>query len=118
MSDKRNDYDMREISQLHSMRKVFEEMRVADGLNDFTSDELISEDNKLFDGTVVKDNFVYAMLSREEFTLTRTEVANICSLMLNISKKDEREAINLDELQYSYCSYMKYHELVEARVID
>ena len=69
---------MREISQLHSMRKVFEEMRVADGLNDFTSEELFSDDNKQFDGTVVKDEFMYTMLNREEFTLTRTEVANIC----------------------------------------
>ena len=61
---------------------------------------------------------MYTMLNREEFTLTRSEVANITSLMLNISKKDEREAINLDELQFSFKSYLKYHEVIQARVID
>ena len=61
---------------------------------------------------MVKDEFMYTMLNREEFTLTRSEVANITALMLNISKKDEREAINLDELQFSFKSYLKYHEVI------
>ena len=87
---------MREISFLHAMRKMFEEMRVAPDLNDFTSEKLFDDEVRSFDGTVVKDEFIYTMLNREEFTLTRTEVTNITQLMLNISKKDEREAIDLD----------------------
>ena len=38
--------------------------------------------------------------------------------MLNISQKDDRAKIDLEQLQYSYSSYLKYYELIEARVID
>ena len=30
--------------------------------------------------------------------MTRSEISNVCSLMLNISGKDKREVIDLDEL--------------------
>ena len=106
------------MSYLHAMRKMFEEMRSAEELSEFTSEALFSDDVKRFDGSVAKDEFIYTILNREEFTLTRTEVTNVTSLMLNITKKDERESIDLDELQFSHQAYLKYHELVEARVID
>lgn len=115
------DYDMRGAnSYLDGLRKLFDEMRVAQDLNDFTSDELFTDDVKQFDGSVHKDEFVYTLLNREEFTLTRSELSNLSTLlMLGGSKqKAERGAIDLDELQFSYTSYLKVHELVEARVVD
>ena len=100
------------------MRKMFEEMRVAEDLNDFTSEALFDDEHKGFDGSVHKDEFIYTLLNKEEFTLTRQEVSNVCELMLNISQKDDRAKIDLEQLQYSYSSYLKYYELIEARVID
>jgi len=100
------------------MRKMFEEMRVAEELTDFTSDQLFDDDVKGFDGSVHKDEFIYTILNKEEFTLTRGEVSNVCNLLLNINVKDEKAKIDLEQLQYSYSSYLKYYELIEARVID
>ena len=100
------------------MRKMFEEMRVADDLDDFTSEELFSDEVKSFDGSVHKDEFIYTLLNKEQFTLTRTEVSNVCELVLNISAKDDKAKIDLEQLQYNYQSYLKYYELIEARVID
>ena len=100
------------------MRKLFEEVRSCPEINDLNGDELFPNDVKNFDGSVLKDEFIYTLLNREEFTMTRTEISNVCDVMLNISGKDKREAIDLDELQYSYVQYLKYHEGVEARVID
>ena len=100
------------------MRKMFEEMRMADDLDDFTSEELFSDEVKSFDGSVHKDEFIYTFLNKEQFTLTRTEVSNVCDLVLNISTKDDKAKIDLEQLQYNYQSYLKYYELIEARVID
>ena len=93
-------------------------MRLSDDLNDFTSDLLFNDEVKAFDGSVHKDEFVYTFLNKEEFTLTRTEVSNICALLLKISLKDQKDKIDLDQLQFSYSNYLKYRELIEARVID
>jgi hypothetical protein len=38
--------------------------------------------------------------------------------MLNISERNDKGWIDIDELQYSYKSYMKYQELIEVRIID
>lgn len=118
LSPTRQDYDLRENSFLHALRKMFEEMRMADEVNEFTSDALFGEEVKGFDGSVHKDEFIYTILNREEFTLTRTEVSNVCSLLLNISDKDDKAKVDLEQLQYSYASYLKYQEMIEARVID
>lgn len=113
------DYDIRDNTYLQAMRKMFEEMRMAEDLNDFTSEQLFNEEVKSFDGSVHKDEFIYTVLNKEEFTLTRTEVSNVCALLLNISPfKDDKNKIDLEQLQYSYSSYLKYQELIEARVID
>jgi len=80
------------------MRKMFEEMRVADELTDFTSDQLFDDDVKGFDGSVHKDEFIYTILNKEEFTLTRSEVSNVCNLLLNINVKDEKAKIDLEQL--------------------
>ena len=118
LSPSRKDYDLRDNTYLHALKKMFEEMRVAEELSDFTSEDLFNDEVKGFDGSVHKDEFIYVMLDKEEFTLTRTEISNVCELLLNISQKDERQKIDLVQLQYSYTSYLKYYELIEARVID
>ena len=69
---------------------------MADDLNDFTSDLLFDDDVRGFDGRVHKDEFIYTFLNREEFTLTRTEISNVCALQLNISSKDDKERIDLE----------------------
>ena len=109
---------MRDNTFLHALRKLFEEMRVAEELNDFTSEDLFDDDVKGFDGSVHKDEFIYTLLNKEEFTLTRTEISNVCSLVLNISEKDDRAKIDLEQLQYSYQGYLKYNDLIQSRVID
>lgn len=50
-------------------------------------------------------------------TLTRTEVGNIILLMSNINR-DDGGKIDVDELHFSYVSYLKYYEVIEQRVID
>ena len=96
MSPSKKDYDLRDNTYLLALRKLFEEMRVAEDLNDFTSEELFADEDKGFDGSVLKDEFVYTILNKEEFTLTRTEISNVCSLLLNISFKDDKEKIDLE----------------------
>ena len=96
LSAQHKDYDLRDNTYLHAMRKLFEEMRVAEELNDFTSEDLFDDDVKGFDGSVHKDEFIYTLLNKEEFTLTRTEISNVCSLVLNISEKDDKAKIDLE----------------------
>jgi predicted AAA+ superfamily ATPase len=38
--------------------------------------------------------------------------------MLNITSKDDRGNLDIDEMQYSLQSYLKYYELIEKRVVD
>jgi len=111
---------LRQNTYLHAMRKMFEEFRCTLDLDDFTSEELFKTEDKAFDGSVHKDDFIYQFLDRESFSLTRGEVSNICQLMLNITglSVNTSNQIDLDELQFSYKSYQKYYELVEARVVD
>lgn len=46
-----------------------------------------------------KDDFIYCVLDKEQFTMTRSETSNIVQLMLNINPhKDDKERIDLDEL--------------------
>jgi len=47
------------------MRKLFEEMRMAEDLNDFTSEDLFGDEVKGFDGSVHKDEFIYTILNKE-----------------------------------------------------
>lgn len=100
------------------MRKMFEEVRSTPDFNDFNGEDIFPNDVKQFDGSVLKDEFIYTLLNKEQFTMTRTEISNVTTLMLNISGKDKREVIDLDEIQYSYSQYLKYYEGIEARVID
>lgn len=58
---------------------------------------MIKDSHKNFDGSVKKDAFISSILSKTEFTLTRTEITNICSLLLNINRNDN-DNIDIDEL--------------------
>ena len=119
------DYDLRNNNYLSSLRKLFEEFRticeqgeIARGKHELNGEAVFPDHQKNFDGSVRKEDFVYTMLEKEMFTLDRTEVVNIASLMLNIANRTDRGMIDLDELQFSYKSYLKYQELIEARIID
>mmetsp|Transcript_33166 Transcript_33166/g.23917 ORF Transcript_33166/g.23917 Transcript_33166/m.23917 type:complete len:113 (+) Transcript_33166:197-535(+) len=99
------------------MRKLFEEVRACDSLAEINSEQFFKESAKNYDGTIKKDEVIYTLLEKEELTLTRSEVANICGLMLNINR-DDNGNVDIDELQYSFESYMKYYELLEQRILD
>jgi hypothetical protein len=75
------DIDYRKLTFLSCLRKLFEEARQA-GLQEINGQsELFKEMPKNFDGTIKKDDFVYAILNNKTFTLTRTEIANIAALI-------------------------------------
>lgn len=81
---------------MNCIRKLFEESR-ANHIHEINGDDLLHNVVKNLDGSVKKEDFINAILNRTEFTLTRTEIANICTLMLNISK-DDNNNIDVDEL--------------------
>lgn len=120
------DYDNRNNNFLSSMRKMFEEFRTCcesgeikgNSVHEINGEQLFQDNVKTFDGGVSKEDFVYTILEKDFFSLDRTEVANVSNLMLNISQRNDKGNIDLDELQYSYKSYLKYQELIEARIID
>lgn len=110
------DLDLRKITYLNSVRKLFEEARI-NAMQELNSEELFKDSMRNFDGSVKKDDFIYAVLNRNEFSLTRLEVSNICSLILNINR-DDNNNIDVDELQNSYLQYLRYHDNIEPRVVD
>ena len=83
MSGMKKDYDMRQNSYLSALRKLYEEIRVAD-IDGVNCEELFKKDIRLHDGSVHKDEFVYILLNTEKLTLTRTEVFYIMDMMSNI----------------------------------
>lgn len=101
---------------LSSMRKLFEEAR-ANHIDELNTSKLFPDEHKYFDGSVNKDEVHYQLLNAEMLTLTRTEVGNIILLMSNINR-DDGGKIDVDELHFSYVSYLKYYEVIEQRVID
>lgn len=60
---------------------------------------------------------MYTFLNNENFSLTRTELAQVMQLMLNINR-DDQGRVDIDELHFSFKSYIKYYELIEQRIID
>jgi len=67
---------------------------------------------------VRKEDFIYTLLESEIFTLDRKEISNIASLMLNISERNDKGWIDLEELQNSYNTYISRQLLIEARIVD
>ena len=101
---------------LNAMRKLFEEAR-SQGFEELNGETLFKDEVKNFDGTISKDEVVYTLLNSEQFSLTRTEVASITILMLDINRNDLGR-FDIDELHFSYRSYIKYYEIVEQRILD
>lgn len=101
---------------LDCMRKLFEESR-SQAIEELNSESIFKDEIKNFDGTVQKDEVVYTLLNNDNFSLTRTEVASIVHLMMNINRDDQGK-IDIDELHFSYKSYIKYYELIEQRILD
>ena len=64
------DYDLRNNSYLASMRKLFEEFRIAceqgnvdaRGLHEINGEFLFKESVKTYDGTIYKEDFIYNLL--------------------------------------------------------
>jgi hypothetical protein len=49
--------------------------------------------------------------------MTRIDISQIVALMLDINR-DDQGMVDIDELHFSYRSYIKYYELIEQRIID
>lgn len=116
MSGTGKDFDIRKMTYLNCLRKLFEESRSSNIL-DLNGNELFKDNMRNFDGSVKKEDFIYALMNRTEYSMTRTEVTNICSLLLNINRNDNNN-IDIDELQFSYKQYLKYFEIIESRIRD
>ena len=100
---KSGDTDMRKLSYLNCLRKLFEEARASDMQNINGDSDIFKEMPKNFDGTIKKDDFIYAILNTKSFTLTRTEISNISALLITGSlaqtpKSTDNNSINLEDL--------------------
>jgi hypothetical protein len=71
------DMDIRKLTYLNCLRKMFEDARASDILDLSGKSEIFKEMPKNYDGTIKKDDFIYAILNTKIFTLTRTEISNI-----------------------------------------
>ena len=58
ISPSKKDYDMRDNSFLAAMRKFFEELRTSE-IDAVNGDQLFSNEVKQFDGSVLKEEFIY-----------------------------------------------------------
>lgn len=108
------DVDYRKLSHLSCLRKLFEESRQANFASVNGDSEVFIEIPKNFDGTIKKDDFVYAILNNKAFSLTRTEIANITSLIAlpkdpKSNKSTDGNSIDLDDLNRSYRSYIVHY---------
>jgi hypothetical protein len=112
----KKDYDDRGRSMLDCLRKLYEESRRVH-IADLNGEEVFNESVKNFDGTVQKDEVLYSLLNNEKLSLTRIEISQIISLMLDINR-DDGGRVDIDELHFSFKSYIKYYELIEQRIID
>lgn len=98
------------------MRKLFEEARFLD-IAELNGDDIFPMNAKEFDGKIKKDQFVYYLSQKPEFTLTRSEIANIQTLMTNITKNDTN-LIDIDEIQNSYKQYLRDYDSVQNEIIE
>lgn len=75
-SMQKKNLDTSNNSYLDCMRKLFEEAR-KQRIDDLDS-EIFARAPRLMDNSVKRDEFIYALQHKDNFTLTRTEIANIC----------------------------------------
>jgi hypothetical protein len=78
---------------------------------------------KNFDGTIKRDDFIYALLNTKCFTLTRTEISNISALLMTVQsepvpRSTDGNSIDLEDLQRSFRSYLTYYDSIEGRIKD
>jgi hypothetical protein len=97
------DVDMRKLTYLNCLRKLFEEARAADYQEINGESDIFREMPKNYDGTIKKDDFIYAIMSCKHFTLTRTEISNISALIVITQsgpnpKSSDGNSIDLEEL--------------------
>lgn len=111
LNSQATDYDQRDRGMLNCMRKLFEEARAND-IDELNGEPLFKDEAKNFDGTVQKEDVIYALLNHESLSLTRTEVGAILQLVSDINRSDQGR-VDIDELHFSYCSYLKYYEIIE-----
>lgn len=71
------DYDIRQNSYLNSLRKLFEEIRQSPDLRDINGFDIFGQEVRTFTNEVHKDDFIYCVLDKEQFTITRSETSNI-----------------------------------------
>jgi hypothetical protein len=115
-SDNKPDYDQRTQTMLNCMRKLFEEAR-AQNVEELNGEALFKDESKNFDGSVQKDEVMYAFLNNQAFSLTRIELSQVISIMMDINR-DDNGKVDIDELHFSFKSYIKYYELIEQRIVD
>lgn len=104
------------MTLLNCMIKLFEEARTL-FITELNGDEIFKDCHRNFDGSIKKDDFLYALLNRDGLTFTRTEIINLQTLLLNITK-NESGNINIDELQFSYKQYLGYYESFQEPIIE
>jgi hypothetical protein len=96
---------------LNCMRKLFEEAR-AQNIEELNGEALFKDESKNFDGSVQKDEVMYTFLNNQSFSLTRIELSQIIAIMMDINR-DDNGKVDIDELHFSFKSYIKYYELIE-----
>src|SRR5437764_275023 len=87
MSGTGKDFDLRKMTYLNCLRKLFEESRACH-IEELNSDDLFKETMRNFDGSIKKEDFIFAIMNKVEYSMTRTEITNICTLLLNINRND------------------------------
>jgi hypothetical protein len=99
---------------------MFEDARASDIQDLSGKSEIFKEMPKNYDGTIKKDDFIYAILNTKIFTLTRTEISNISALLLtNVNPAGgATNSIDLEDFQRSYRSYLTYYDSIEGRIKD
>lgn len=122
-SQTNRDVDNRKLTYLNCLRKLFEEARSAEYLEINGKSEIFIEMPKNFDGTIKRDDFIYALLNTKCFTLTRTEISNISALLMTVQsepvpRSTDGNSIDLEDLQRSYRSYLTYYDSIEGRIKD
>jgi hypothetical protein len=75
---------------------MFEDARASDIKDLSGKSEVFKELPKNYDGTIKKDDFIYAILNTKIFTLTRTEISNISALLLTNASATGAAAISID----------------------
>ena len=64
------------MTLLNCLIKLFEEARTLE-ITDLNGDEIFKDVFRNFDGSIKKDDFLYALLNKDGFTFTRSEILNL-----------------------------------------